>query len=534
MLGRSYSRAWTACVLMCASAVALGSEHQERSFGVVPQGSPYALAKIWQPLIRQLTRPTDHRLRFQTAPSITRFQQRVLKGEYDYVYLNSLAYLEAHRKQGYQALVRQTNPVQGILVVRKDSPLTVSRLRGKTVAFPSPQALGATLLTRAELKKRGIGYSVSYVGTHQSAYQGVLLGRYAAAGGITRTLNMLPTEKRDQLRILLTTPEVTGHVIAVHPRVPAAERQRVTQTLTSLHKTVQGSKLLGGLRIDRFVAAKATDFRQVARLKPPRTQDLGQLYFHVIPRLSQDSTKRQMTPLVSHIRQHLELEFQLQTYPTMEAFEQAIYASKGHALVNANPMQALKLVEQGYEIIAQQTPVNSPDGMHTVILVREDSPYRKLADLKGKRVAFGGSPNAFFSNVVPRVMFDHAGLTGRFTDATRPGPISDVVKRLRAGEIDAAGTGSLARNSAVLSEKYGVDRMRVIARSEAMPGLTWLVSKDIPQETRDDIRRLLLRYDTDAPGSQSMNAAGIAGLHPATLATYKSVRKYLKAASRLK
>lgn len=58
----------------------------------------------------------------------------------------------------------------GIIVVKKDSPVqSASELDGKTVAFPSPNALGATLLPRAEFdRKFNIKVNELYVKSHSS------------------------------------------------------------------------------------------------------------------------------------------------------------------------------------------------------------------------------------------------------------------------------------------------------------------------------------------------------------------------------
>lgn len=82
----------------------------------------------------------------------------------------------------------------GIIVVKKDSPVqSASELDGKTVAFPSPNALGATLLPRAEFDREfNIKVNELYVKSHSSVYLNVLLGKTAAGGGVQKTLSLQP------------------------------------------------------------------------------------------------------------------------------------------------------------------------------------------------------------------------------------------------------------------------------------------------------------------------------------------------------
>ncbi len=507
---------------------------QERVLGVVPQGAPIALASQWQPVITQLQKSLSQPFQFSTAPTITRFEQRVLNGDYDYVYMNPLLYLRAQKKAGYRALVRRKNPLRGILVTARDRPTNLKALRGSVIAFPSPTALGATVLTRAELKRRRINHRVSYVGTHTSGYQAVVIGRYPAAGGVRRSFDLLPESTRQKLKIILETRPINGHVIAVHPRIPATEANRVKQQLLSLHTNADTLSLLQGLKVERFVTARSTDFDAIKTLSLPPLRKLTRIVLHVIPRLDEASTRNQMNPLISFVQQQLELELELRTYPSMGSFDKAILSEKRPALINANPLQAIKLSKKGYRIIAQQVPVSSPKGMHSVILVARNSPYKKLSDLRNKRIAFGGNRNAFFASIVPRVMLGRAGLHGKYTDASKPGPVSDVIKRLYKGKIDAAGTGAMATNSKLLMDRYQIHEMPVLAYSEPMPGLAWLVSRNIPRDIAAELRDLLLNFGPSAPGHSSMTSAGIAGMRPASLKTYEPVKKYIEEATHLK
>ena len=500
----------------------------ERSFGVVPQLSPIVTAGRWQPLLNEVSRQTSVSLRFTTASGITRFEERVLAGKYDFVYLNSLLFQEAQKSRGYRALVRDEQPLQGIIVVRQDGPQSLAELGGKTLVFPSPRAFGATLLTRADLKRLDIPHDVSYLGTHESVYQDVAQGRHVAGGGVLHSFELLPAAQRQGLRILHTTAPVMAHVIAVHPRVPASEAERVRQTLLKLHEQPVGAAQLGKLGMRRLVVAVPADFESVRGLSwPVRPPALA---FHIIPRLDAEATRQYLQPLATYMRQRLELDVQTRVYGNMDDFEKAIYGPNAAALINANPAQAVRLVRAGYDIIAHELPAQSPGGMHAVILVHRDSPYRTLADLRGRRIAFGGGAHAFFASVVPRAMLKQAELAGSdYTDVSRPGPVTNVLQLLSDDEADAAAIGTLALYNKALRAKYRIEeRLRVLAQSEAMPGVAWLVGPRLDPGLRDEIRRLLLQFDADAPGHAAMQAAGIERLLPADNNTYRGISAYLE------
>jgi phosphonate transport system substrate-binding protein len=527
-MSRSLLSVLGAYLLSVAGVLPHAQAASERTFAVVPQQAPTRLATHWQPLLDALSERTGIRFHFVTAPNIPEFERRVLEGKYDYAYMNAVLFEAARKEPGYRILVRREPDLHGVLVVRRDGPRKLEALRNSVIAFPAPHAFGATLLNRANLKKLHIDHRVAFLGTHESVYRAVAQGQFIAGGGVQRSFSVLPDTVRDQLRILYRSGAAPSHAISANPSINADERRRVQTALLDLSKDPTGRKLLAALDIDRFRLNSVSDTRHLRALGVRRRDRISRMEFHVIPRLNAKDTARQMQPLATYFKQRLEIDVSLHTYSTMSAFERAIYSEKRPALVNANPLQAINLAKKGYSILAQQVPVMSPEGMRSIILVREDSSIQALSDLRGKRVAFGGSPTAFFASMVPHVMLKQAGLKGQYQDVSRPGPVAEVVGRLRRGEIDAAGTGTMALHSEGLKRRYHVDRMRVIARSEPMPGLAWLVSPAVGPAVQTEIRHVLLGYNRRAPGHSALTAGGIAGLRAASRKDYAVVERYVR------
>lgn len=148
------------------------------SFGVVPQQSPEELAKRWVPILENLSETTGFSIEFHTASTIPEFEQRVLNGEYDLVYMNPYHYTFFHQQPGYVALAKQKDQkLQGIIVVAQENPIkSIQDLDGKSLAFPSPAAFAATIIPQALLKKEGINIESQYVSSHDSVYLNVANG----------------------------------------------------------------------------------------------------------------------------------------------------------------------------------------------------------------------------------------------------------------------------------------------------------------------------------------------------------------------
>jgi phosphonate transport system substrate-binding protein len=250
-------------VLSITASLANPAENDTYSFGVVPQFEQRKLFRIWRPILDELEQSTELNFKLVGSPKIPVFEQKYLEGAYDFAYMNPYHILMAHDAQGYMPLIRDGGRMlKGILVVAKESPIqSVRELSGKDVAFPSPNALGASLLMRAELAKlHGVEVNPRYVQTHSSVYLHVALGLTLAGGGVTSTLNAQKSEIRQKLRVLYETRAMNPHPISVHPRVPEVDREKVRQALLEMAKTEKGAALLAKIPMRRAVIASLEDY----------------------------------------------------------------------------------------------------------------------------------------------------------------------------------------------------------------------------------------------------------------------------------
>ena len=237
------------------------------SLGVVPQFSQRKLFHIWQPIVDEIEKKTGIQLKIKGSPKIPSFEHSFLAGEFDFAYMNPYHITTAHKTQGYIPLVRDgKRALQGVLVVKKDSPITqVSQLQSKSIAFPSPNALGASLLIRANLSD--MKYKTSYVQTHSSVYLHVLKGLVDAGGGVQSTLNSQRPAIRDRLKVIYRTIEIPPHPIAAHPRVPSKHRKLIANAILEFSKTQQGKELLSNIPIENAMPTTINDYSVISEWK---------------------------------------------------------------------------------------------------------------------------------------------------------------------------------------------------------------------------------------------------------------------------
>ena len=243
------------------------------SLAVVPQFPAAKLHRDWTPLVERIARDTGVRLTLRLPSSIPKFEAELLAGEPDFVYLNPYHQVMAHRALGYLPLVRDSQPLTGILVVRRDAALnTLRELDGKDIAFPAPNAFGASLWMRALLAEREkISIRPQYVQTHSNVYRQVVSGRAVAGGGIGITLAQESPAVQGELRVLFETPGAAPHPVSAHPRVPAAVRQAVAQALLRMAADTPGQTLLHDVQLPAPVAAdQQRDYQPLERYRLDR------------------------------------------------------------------------------------------------------------------------------------------------------------------------------------------------------------------------------------------------------------------------
>lgn len=229
-------------LLAVAVAAASASEVQKTvySWAVVPQFTSFEVHRDWTPVLQHLSEKTGVVLELDLYNDIGSFEKAFLKAKPDFVYMNPYHLVIAREAHPYIPLVRDdSEKLKGILVVRKDSPIrTIDELRGRRIAFPSPNAFSSSLYMRSLLtEKEGLNYIPVYAGTHSNAYRHTLLGITEANGAVVRTLEKQPASVQAALRILYETPAVPSRPVAVHARVPASIYGKIRDELIAMGET---------------------------------------------------------------------------------------------------------------------------------------------------------------------------------------------------------------------------------------------------------------------------------------------------------
>jgi phosphonate transport system substrate-binding protein len=253
-------------------AACLGEQNTTKTytFDVVPQLTAAKIYTTWSPLLQRVGQDAGLCFELRVSATIPEFEQKLLKGEPEFVFLNPYHAVLANQKKKYQPLLADSEDLlTGILVVRADSPIkSLDELKGKNISFPAPNAFAASLLIRAELAKKKIDINPVFVKTHSNVYRSVIGKDAIAGGGVNNTLDNETPEVRQQLRVLYETSAYTPHPVATHPSVSASVRERFLKAMLKLAQDDEGRKLLDGINLHKPQAVTyAKHYKQLESLQ---------------------------------------------------------------------------------------------------------------------------------------------------------------------------------------------------------------------------------------------------------------------------
>lgn len=256
-------------LLLCLAAGSLSASSEHYRLGVLPLQSPTKLAGMFTPLVSLVERDLGHPVQFVTAPSFSRFMDRVAARQYEIIYLNPLLYAKA-REYGYRAVAKVAGePFTGILVARRgarwklDDPESLPD--GLRIGFPDPDAYAATVMTRQYLRVMGIEvdsrFRVEYFGSQDSALLALHAGLVDLVGTWRPSYRSMPAEVRANLKVVAETPPQPQMPVAVRDDLPDNEVQRLVALLTHLNDSPEGRRALESLGFRQgFADASDTEY----------------------------------------------------------------------------------------------------------------------------------------------------------------------------------------------------------------------------------------------------------------------------------
>lgn len=261
------------------------------------------------------------------------------------------------------------------------------------------------------------------------------------------------------------------------------------------------------------VSADAEETQAVALASPG--SKAAPLVLGVFPRRGARATHKLFQPLADHLQAALGRQVKLETSRDFKTFWRGI-EERRYDLVHYNQYHYLRSHQEfGYSVVAK----NEEHGSKTIagsLVVRRDSGIATVADLKGKKIVFGGGPMAMQSYIVATYLLRRAGLQkGDYLEVfARTPPLA--IKTVFYRHAVAAGTGDVAMRLDVVTKEVDVSELGFLARSEALANLPWAVTPGMKPALVRAITAALTTLTDTAHGREVLKAAKLTGLLPAT------------------
>jgi phosphonate transport system substrate-binding protein len=191
------------------------------------------------------------------------------------------------------------------------------------------------------------------------------------------------------------------------------------------------------------------------------------------------------------------------------------------------------------EPMAVQTDSDGFAGYHAVIVVKTDSPYRRVEDLQGKSVAFA-DPNSTSGYLAPRYFLKEAGFdpTTHFGRTGFAGSHENGVIAAINGTYDAAATWWTNEERSNVQRMEGKKlippgQVRVVWKSPKLPESPWAIHTDLPSDLRLDVRTTLLGLPAGDPAAwRDLTDGKSTGLIPISHADYEPIVRMVQATQR--
>ena len=196
-------------------------------------------------------------------------------------------------------------------------------------------------------------------------------------------------------------------------------------------------------------------------------------------------------PLFAALTKSTGIVFDLKVAQSYGAVVQAM-CSNAADIAFVGPVTYLQASQRGCAEMLGVAVKSGSSVYHSVFFIRRDATIASLADLKGRRVAFGDI-NSASSFVYPIAMLMAVGIDpARDLGAIRmAGSHAGSLSALIEGHVDAAAVSFESYDKAVRAGMPGARDLRVLARSDDIPNPPLIMNTTLSASTKARLRQAL-------------------------------------------
>jgi phosphonate transport system substrate-binding protein len=247
----------------------------------------------------------------------------------------------------------------------------------------------------------------------------------------------------------------------------------------------------------------------------------------IFPRYNITTTHTLFTPMLNYLGKQLGREIQIVTARDFSSFWQALKTQQ-FDVVHCNQYQYILAHElYGYEALVRNVEFGEST-MAGALMVRKDSHFTKITDLRGKKILFGGDKMAMQSYIAATWLLRQAGLkSGDYEELFALNPPNAAIST-HMKQADAAGVGDVVIRLDAVKKAIDVSTMTYLAKSEPMPQLPWATHPKLAVAIRKKLQTLFIDMKKDADGQAALDQAGLSGFVITHDKDYASARSMVR------
>lgn len=243
------------------------------------------------------------------------------------------------------------------------------------------------------------------------------------------------------------------------------------------------------------------------------TVNADSLTFGIVPQQSATTLAKRWTPIFQYLSEKTGEDIRFSTAKDIPTFEKRLVAGE-YDIAYMNPYHYTVFNQvPGYQAIAKQ----SDKEIKGIVVVRKDSPFKNLADLKGKKLAFP-APAAFAASVIPRSTMEQQGIhiTPQYVSSHE-----SVYLGVARGFFAAGGGVMRTFNTAPPEVR---DQLRVLWTTPGYTPHAIAVHPRVSSETLVKLKQALLGMGDDPEGTALLKTINFTGIVLAENADWDDVR----------
>jgi len=195
---------------------------------------------------------------------------------------------------------------------------------------------------------------------------------------------------------------------------------------------------------------------------------------------------KRLTPLTAYLSKKTGMTVSFHASPNLDTAVEDI-GKNITQIAYLTPAAYLEAREK-YAVIPLVNPLSKGKGTFTlVIAVQKDSPVKTMADLKGKKFAFGDKK----AKLQPAVVVSSGFKLENFASYDYLNHYDNIAKAVINGDFDAG----ILKDSVAQSF---ASELRVIHTSPPLPNYIFAVNKDMPPKTIAKLKKAMLELKSDS------------------------------------